>query len=92
MVKSKKIVCRCEDVTEEDILHAIEEGFDDLESLKRYTGISTGPCQGKACLMHVIRILGGKLKKTPDEIGITTQRPPVNPVSLYILAGEEDES
>ena len=92
MVKSKKIVCRCEDITEEDIILAIEEGFTDLESLKRYTGISTGPCQGKSCLMHVIRILGGRLKKSPDEIGITTQRPPVNPVPLYILAGDENES
>jgi NAD(P)H-nitrite reductase large subunit len=92
MVKSKKIVCRCEDVTEEDILHAIEEGFSDLESLKRYTGISTGPCQGKSCMLHVIRILSMATRKDVNEIGITTQRPPVNPVPLYILAGEKDES
>ena len=79
-----------EDVTEEEIIKAIEEGFDDLESLKRYTGVTTGPCQGKSCLMHVIRILSQKTKKSVDEIGVTIQRQPVNPVPLYILArGEE---
>ena len=44
---SKKTYCRCEDITEEDILKAIDEGFDDIESLKRYSGFSTGPCEGK---------------------------------------------
>ena len=85
-MKGRKVVCRCEDLTEEDIIRAIEEGYDDLESLKRYTGATTGPCQGKGCLMHVIRILSQKTWKSPDEIGVTTQRQPVNPVPLYVLA------
>lgn len=91
MVKERKIVCRCEDLTEEEIIHAIEEGYDDLESLKRYTGATTGACQGKGCLMHIIRILSQKTGKSPEEIGVTTQRPPVNPVPLYVLSegGEE---
>ncbi len=89
-MKNRKVVCRCEDLTEDEIVHAIEMGFDDLESLKRWTGATTGPCQGKGCLMHIIRILSQKTGKSPEEIGITTQRPPVNPVPLYVLAkGEE---
>ena len=91
MVKDRKIVCRCEDLTEEEIIHAIEEGYDDIESLKRYTGVTTGFCQGKGCLMHVLRILAQKTGKSVDEIGITTQRPPVNPVPLYILMEGEEE-
>ncbi len=62
-MKNRKVVCRCEDLTEEDIIQAIEEGYDDIESLKRYTGATTGPCQGKGCLMHIIRILSKKLVK-----------------------------
>ncbi|WP_457591102.1 (2Fe-2S)-binding protein [Geoglobus sp.] len=91
VVKERKIVCRCEDLTEEEIIHAIEEGYDNLESLKRYTGATTGACQGKGCLMHIIRILSQKTGKSPEEIGVTTQRPPVNPVPLYVLSegGEE---
>ncbi|MEM5824315.1 MAG: (2Fe-2S)-binding protein, partial [Archaeoglobaceae archaeon] len=84
-------VCRCEDLSEEEIVHAIELGYDDIESLKRYTGVTTGPCQGKGCLMHILRILSQKTGKSIEEIGITTQRPPVNPVPLYILASGEEK-
>jgi len=91
MGKGRKIVCRCEDLTEEEIIHAIEEGYNDLESLKRYTGATTGACQGKGCLMHIIRILSQKTKRSPEEIGVTTQRPPVNPVSLLILSEGDTE-
>ncbi|GAB6183730.1 (2Fe-2S)-binding protein [Thermodesulfovibrio hydrogeniphilus] len=88
----RKVVCRCEDLTEQEILHAIELGYKDIESLKRYTGCMTGPCQGKGCINHVVRILSQKLGKSIDEIGITVPRPPVDPVPLYILSsGEEKE-
>jgi len=46
----KKFVCRCHDVTESDIKAAIKSGYDDLETLKRITGVTTGHCQGKTCL------------------------------------------
>ncbi|MEM0089405.1 MAG: (2Fe-2S)-binding protein, partial [Archaeoglobaceae archaeon] len=69
----RKVVCRCEDLSEEEIVHAIELGYDDIESLKRYTGATTGPCQGKGCLMHILRILSQKTGKSIEEIGITTQ-------------------
>ncbi len=87
----RKVVCRCEDLTEDEIIHAIELGYDDIESLKRYTGATTGPCQGKGCLMHILRILSQKTGKSIDELGITTQRPPVNPVLLCILASGEEK-
>lgn len=91
-MKNRKVVCRCEDLTEEDIIQAIEEGYDDIESLKRYTGATTGPCQGKGCLMHIIRILSQKTGKSFEEIGVTTQRQPVNPVPIYALVeGEKKE-
>ena len=41
--------CLCEDVTADDISYAIEEGFDSLELLKRYTTVTMGPCQGRMC-------------------------------------------
>jgi NAD(P)H-nitrite reductase large subunit len=85
-MKDRKIVCRCEDLTEEEIIHAIKEGFRDIETLKRYTGATTGPCQGKGCLMHLVRILCQLTEKNPDEVGVTTQRQPVNPVLINLLA------
>ncbi|OYT55279.1 MAG: hypothetical protein B6U76_06510 [Desulfurococcales archaeon ex4484_217_2] len=35
--KPLRIVCRCNDVTEEEIIKAIKAGFNDIESLKRAT-------------------------------------------------------
>jgi bacterioferritin-associated ferredoxin len=85
----KRFVCYCEDLTEEDILRVIQLGYDDIEILKRYSGLSTGPCQGKTCLLQALRILSTQKKLRPNEIRLTTQRPPVDPVALGVLAGEQ---
>ena len=42
-------VCFCEDVSAHDIEQAIDEGFADVQTLKRYTTVTMGPCQGKMC-------------------------------------------
>lgn len=82
----KKIVCFCEDLTEDDILKVIKLGYKDIESLKRYSGFSTGPCQGKTCIMQILRLLGQEEKLKPSDLHLTTQRPPVDPVPLGVLA------
>jgi len=89
MGKHKKLVCLCTDVTEEDIEAAIDAGFKDIESLKRYTGIGTGVCQGKTCIPHVVRILSRKTGKSTEEVGIPTPRPPAVPVLMGTLAEGE---
>ena len=86
MPNRKKIVCRCEDVTDWEINKAIASGRRDIESLKREVGIGTGPCQGKSCMAHVIGMLSRKTGKKPDEIGTTRSRQPVQSVELSILA------
>jgi bacterioferritin-associated ferredoxin len=85
----KKIVCFCEDLTEEDMLKAIRLGYDDIEVLKRYSGFSTGPCQGKTCLIQALRLLALEKKLKPSDLRLTTQRPPVDPVSVDTLAGDK---
>ena len=52
----KAIVCACEDVSVHDVDAAIAHGYADIESLKRYTGLGTGPCQGKSCSVAATRI------------------------------------
>ncbi|RLG86368.1 MAG: (2Fe-2S)-binding protein, partial [Thermoprotei archaeon] len=44
------IICRCEDITLDDVEKAIENGYTDLESLKRVLRIGMGPCQGRTCI------------------------------------------
>src|SRR2546430_5120664 len=43
----KRFVCVCEDVVAKDISLATFEGFDEIESLKRYRTVTIGPSQGK---------------------------------------------
>jgi bacterioferritin-associated ferredoxin len=84
----KKFVCFCHDITEEELLKAISQGYDNLETLKRYIGFGMGPCQGKTCITHVIRILSrsGKMK----QMKTTVMRPPVDPVYMAVLAAGAD--
>jgi sarcosine oxidase subunit alpha len=83
----KKFVCICEDVTEKDIKATIAEGFDDLETLKRYSTVSMGPCQGKMCHAQTVRICARETGRSVPETGLTTARPPFKPVLLGALAG-----
>jgi len=85
------IICRCENVTLEDIEKAIEEGYTDIESLKRKLRIGMGPCQGRTCIPLVIRILARKLRKKPEELLIPSSRPPIVPLPIKLFLGEGGE-
>jgi len=82
----KTVLCACEDVTLSEVRRAFARGHRDLESVKRYTGFGTGPCQGKSCLNAVVEELL-HLGATPAEITPFTSRPPVQPVTFGTLAG-----
>ncbi len=83
----KQFVCFCEDVTAKDIAVAVEEGFEDIQTLKRYSTVTMGPCQGKMCLKALVGLCAGYTGQTIDATGVTTARPPLHPVPLAALAG-----
>ena len=83
----KKFVCFCEDVTEKDLHDAISEGFDEMQTLKRYSTLSMGPCQGKMCLKASIAICAEATSRSIEATGTTTSRPPIHPIRLGMLAG-----
>lgn len=87
----KKFICYCEDATEVDLLDAMAEGFDDIETLKRYSTVSMGPCQGKMCSLNAIRVCAEHSGRSIAETGRTTSRPPFVPVKLGLLAGRKLE-
>ena len=83
----KTLVCRCEDVTLHELEAAMERGYKDIESVKRYTGFGTGWCQGKWCLAACARLIhqrGGDVEKP------ITPRPPFHPIPLAALAGLDE--
>ena len=85
--EGKRLACICEDVTEKDLKVAIDEGFDDIETLKRYSTFSMGPCQGKMCNLVSGGLCAQVNGKKLDDIGVTTSRPPYQPVAMGVLAG-----
>ena len=89
--KKKRFVCYCEDVTHDDLETAIAEGYDSIELLKRYSTISMGPCQGKMCSMNTIHLCARANGWTVQETGKTTARPPIAPIALGTLAGQNME-
>lgn len=89
MTSPKCMVCTCEDVNDVELREAIASGCADLESLKRFTGFGTGPCQGKTCVTIARRILSEATGEPATAKGIT-YRAPTQPVALRFLAGDPE--
>jgi sarcosine oxidase subunit alpha len=83
----KQFACLCMDVTSKELKTASAEGFDSMELLKRYTTITMGPCQGKACMLSSQRLCGRATGRSFAETAPTTARPPWVPVEMGTLAG-----
>jgi sarcosine oxidase subunit alpha len=84
----KVFVCLCEDVTVPDIDRAVAEGFDNIETLKRYSTFGMGPCQGKMCGPTAAAFCARATGQDLHAVGGTTARPPAVPVELAVLAAE----
>ena len=85
--KGKDFVDFDEDQTHGDILQALEEGFEHVELLKRYTTIGMGPSQGRHAALNTARILARHRDLPVDAVGVTTWRPPYTEESFGHLAG-----
>ncbi|UCG52473.1 MAG: (2Fe-2S)-binding protein [Candidatus Latescibacterota bacterium] len=103
---TKTVLCHCEDVEIDELYSAVKQGYGDIETLKRYTGIGTGKCQGKCCLVQTLRILasldtpaerktaGGdasELMGDPRKIRLPTIRPPLLPMRIDDILEENGE-
>ena len=76
-----------EDLQVKDFENAVQEGYDNIELLKRFTTVGMGPSQGKHSNMTALRILARLVGKSPQQVGTTTARPFFHPVPMSHLAG-----
>jgi sarcosine oxidase subunit alpha len=76
-----------EDLQLKDFENAVQEGFDNIELLKRFSTNGMGPSQGKHSNMNGLRILAQLTGKEPQQVGTTTARPFFHPVPMALLAG-----
>jgi sarcosine oxidase subunit alpha len=88
ITRGKRFVCLCEDVTEKDLEQAVAEGFDHIETLKRYSTVNMGPCQGKMCGQTAAAICARLTSRDLNAVGTTTSRPPAVPVEMCVLAAD----
>lgn len=84
------VICRCEEITLNEIERAIENGAVSLDEIKKCTRASMGPCQGRICsnlINKILRSKGINLKNsTPPHT-----RLPVRTVKISDLTGDSNE-
>jgi NAD(P)H-nitrite reductase large subunit len=81
-----KIICRCEDITEREVLEAVKQGASTADEVKRLTRAGMGHCQGRTCRRLINQILARELKQKPQDQRPITQRSPLQPLSLETLS------
>ena len=76
------VICRCETVTEAEILDAIHRpvGAKSVDAVKRRVRAGMGRCQGGFCGPKVIEILARELNVSPEEIN-------KNNIGSYMVTG-----
>lgn len=83
------IICRCEDVTANDVRQAVRDGAKDLNQLKHFTRLGMGPCQGRMCALNAATLMQST-GKPPEADQRLTPRAPVRPVEMAQLTGTFD--
>ena len=63
-----RIICRCETVTEAEIVEAIRRGARSVDGVKRRTRAGMGRCQGGFCSPRVMDILSRELELPMEEV------------------------
>ncbi len=87
------ILCRCEDVSKQDIIDCMNLGFITFEDLKRQLRVGMGPCQGQTCSELIKKELATYLHENPENIQTHKQRPLITGVKLKSIAeAYKDES
>lgn len=89
MEKESICICRCEEVTQEEIKAAIEDGATTMNEVKRWTRAGMGLCQGKTCSRQVMRIIAEETGRPLKDIPPATHRNPVRPMEIGLMTKEE---
>lgn len=87
----KKIICRCEEITEEEIKEAIREGYTTIEAIKKRTRAGMGLCQGRTCSTLIRDIIAEMTGVKKEDVLPDTVRPPIYPVELDVLGQKKIE-
>lgn len=76
------LICRCEQITKQEIQEAIAAGFQTVSWVKRVTRTGMGICQGRICGYLVARLIAEQTGQDLTQIALDRVRPPVRPIPL----------
>ncbi|HOK80501.1 MAG TPA: (2Fe-2S)-binding protein [bacterium] len=85
-MKKDRIICRCKEITEGQILEVIKKGITDADGVKRALGAGMGLCQGKTCTNLIIKIISQNTNVPVKNIRTQTSRAPVRPIPIKIIS------
>lgn len=80
------IICRCEEISYEEIEDVISNGALTFDDIKRLTRCGMGPCQSKICNCLIANIINEKICTPFHEIPLPRMRMPLSPIKLETLA------
>lgn len=80
------IICRCEEITCEEIEEVIVKGARTFDDIKRLTRCGMGPCQSKICASMVLMIIQLQTGIPLQEIPLPRMRMPITPINFETLA------
>lgn len=80
------IVCRCEEVTAQQVRDAVALGCPGPNQLKAFLRCGMGPCQGRLCGLTVVDLIAQARGVHPRDVGYYRLRFPVKPLTLGELA------
>jgi len=80
------IVCRCEEVTAEQIRATVPLGASGPNQMKAFLRCGMGPCQGRLCGLTVTELIAEVRGISPAAAGCFRLRPPVKPITLGEIA------
>jgi bacterioferritin-associated ferredoxin len=86
MKEDDVIVCRCEEITLEEIRSWIDKGYKHFDELKRILRVGMGPCQGRGCRDIILRELARATGEPISAMDPGTIRPPVKPIKVGLCA------
>lgn len=80
------VVCRCMDISEQEIREAIHHGARSFDAVKRVTRAGMGLCQGRTCQHLIERLIIQETQASATDLPPLSVRPPLRPTKLTVIA------
>ncbi|MFP3606497.1 FAD-dependent oxidoreductase [Paraburkholderia sp. SIMBA_053] len=84
--RGETLVCRCEEVTAQQVVDAARIGCSGPNQLKAFLRCGMGPCQGRMCGLTVGELLSKETDTPMPKLGYYTLRFPTKPLTLAEIA------